>query len=356
MSRLGKLLDRERVKASLQFGGSGYTGPPLWSTAADGLWTPYVSSGKEPIGSSFVDYVRDAYKANGPVFACILARAMPFSEVRFQFQRLERGRPTDLFGSPALGAKNTSPNAERAVEAESTVSVSVPDVVTGEPVKAKPVVPPEAATLVTVPLPPPAPSATFAPLMRAVSSLAVLSYHRSPLLGVEGSPATLPTFRPAAAAPGAKVWRVFEGQVIAPEMVGVVIVGEVANTAAPVPVSSVRAPRKFALLGVPHQVAMPLPKLVIPVPPFATASVPPRVMVPLVVMGLPVNDNPVVPPESATLVTVPLPPPPPPKPVTVLPTAALIVPPEAMVSVRPEPMTRSSLMRFVVTPLVTFFV
>ena len=42
--------------------------------------------------------------------------------------------------------------------------------------------------------------------------------------------------------------------------VGVVIVGAVANTAEPVPVSSVNAARKFALDGVVRNVATPAPK------------------------------------------------------------------------------------------------
>ena len=45
--------------------------------------------------------------------------------------------------------------------------------------------------------------------------------------------------------------------------------------------------------------------VVCPVPPFAIASVPASVMVPEVVMGLPETVRPVVPPESATEVTVP---------------------------------------------------
>ena len=44
-----------------------------------------------------------------------------------------------------------------------------------------------------------------------------------------------------------------------------------------------------------------------PVPPLATAKVPARVNVPLAVIGPPVNDIPVVPPEALTLVTVPAP-------------------------------------------------
>jgi hypothetical protein len=53
---------------------------------------------------------------------------------------------------------------------------------------------------------------------------------------------------------------------------GVTKVGLVANTAAPLPVSSVSAAARLALLGVPNQVAMPVPKLVMPVPPFATGN------------------------------------------------------------------------------------
>jgi hypothetical protein len=55
---------------------------------------------------------------------------------------------------------------------------------------------------------------------------------------------------------------------------GVVRVGLVANTAEPLPVSSVRAAAKLAEDGVPKKVATPEPKEVIPVPPLATGSVP----------------------------------------------------------------------------------
>ena len=66
---------------------------------------------------------------------------------------------------------------------------------------------------------------------------------------------------------------------------GVVKVGDVASTTAPLPVD-----------------------VVPPVPPLATASVPASVMVPLVVIGPPLVVRPVLPPDTATLVTVPLPP------------------------------------------------
>ena len=45
--------------------------------------------------------------------------------------------------------------------------------------------------------------------------------------------------------------------------------------------------------------------VICPVPPFATASVPASVMVPLDVTGLPLVVNPVAPPETETEVTVP---------------------------------------------------
>ena len=47
------------------------------------------------------------------------------------------------------------------------------------------------------------------------------------------------------------------------------IVGAVPNTKEPVPVSSVTAANKFAEDGVPKNVATPVPKEVIPVPPEA---------------------------------------------------------------------------------------
>jgi hypothetical protein len=106
---------------------------------------------------------------------------------------------------------------------------------------------------------PPAPSATFAPLIRAVNSFAVESYQRSPFAGVDGSPAIEPTFNPGFVDPGLNVCFTSSGNVIAPEMAGVVIVGDVPNTKDPVPVSSVTVARIFADDGVVRNVSIPLP-------------------------------------------------------------------------------------------------
>ena len=61
-------------------------------------------------------------------------------------------------------------------------------------------------------------------------------------------------------------------------------------------------------------------------PPFAVASVPPRVSVPAVVMGEPVKVRPVVPPDAATEVTLPPPP-----------VDAIVIPPAELVTLMPEP-------------------
>jgi hypothetical protein len=58
----------------------------------------------ESITNSLEQYAQSAYAANGVVFACMAVRQLVFSSIRFQFQRFNRGRPTDLFGGPSLAA------------------------------------------------------------------------------------------------------------------------------------------------------------------------------------------------------------------------------------------------------------
>lgn len=52
--------------------------------------------------STFVGLATQAYQANGPVFACMLVRQLVFSSVRFRWQRLRDGKPSDTFGSKDL--------------------------------------------------------------------------------------------------------------------------------------------------------------------------------------------------------------------------------------------------------------
>lgn len=78
--------------SQFQFGGQTY---PL------GLNTTWGTQASEPIGNSFTGYTQAAYKTNGVVFACVLARLLLFSDVRFQFQRTIP-KPGDLFGTQDL--------------------------------------------------------------------------------------------------------------------------------------------------------------------------------------------------------------------------------------------------------------
>jgi hypothetical protein len=55
----------------------------------------------DPVAGDFTGF-DSLYKSNGIVFACMAARQSLFSEARFQFRELEKGRPGDLFGNQAL--------------------------------------------------------------------------------------------------------------------------------------------------------------------------------------------------------------------------------------------------------------
>ena len=133
---------------------------------------------------------------------------------------------------------------------------------------------------------------------------------------------------------------------------GVTNVGDVANTNAPEPVSFVTAAARFALEGVPRNVATPAPKEVMPVPPFATGSVPvtwlvrltldnvpPSVKLPVDVT-VPVRVMPLTVPVPPTLVTVPLPP-----------VAAIVIEPEPLVTLIPEPAVNAARVNPVPLPI-----
>lgn len=78
-------------EAGFMFGGIGYPG---------GMQMTMPGEKVEPIGTDFVGYVEGAYKANGPIFACIEARKSVFAEVRFQWQQVLGTK--NLFGNPDL--------------------------------------------------------------------------------------------------------------------------------------------------------------------------------------------------------------------------------------------------------------
>ena len=78
--------------AMFSFGGLGY--PFVMSQTLQGR--------EETIDPSFRSYIDQVYRSNGPIFACILARMLVFSEARFQFRQIRNGRPGQLYGTEAL--------------------------------------------------------------------------------------------------------------------------------------------------------------------------------------------------------------------------------------------------------------
>lgn len=67
-----------------------------------GVTQTLVGGSVERVSTDFVGAVNDAYKSNGIVFACMLARRLVFSGIRFQYQRLNNGSPSTTFGSTSL--------------------------------------------------------------------------------------------------------------------------------------------------------------------------------------------------------------------------------------------------------------
>jgi Phage portal protein len=115
------LVDRIARGAGLARGLTGIN-PLSWDAFQNyfsygGLAYPFMRGGtlgekQEEPEASFEGYVQAAYRSNGVIFACMLARLLLFSEARFQFRRLRSGRPGNLFGSEALRPLETPwPNA-----------------------------------------------------------------------------------------------------------------------------------------------------------------------------------------------------------------------------------------------------
>lgn len=61
-----------------------------------------LQGNREEIEQTYEGLTWGAYRSNGIIFACVLARFMLFQEARFQFRQMRRGTPGDLFGTSAL--------------------------------------------------------------------------------------------------------------------------------------------------------------------------------------------------------------------------------------------------------------
>ncbi len=82
---------------SFAFGGLGY------GLNSGGIHQTLAGNTVETGSDAFVSLATQAYGANGPVFACMMVRQLVFSSVRFRWQRLRDGKPSDYFGSRDLG-------------------------------------------------------------------------------------------------------------------------------------------------------------------------------------------------------------------------------------------------------------
>lgn len=67
-----------------------------------GLTGTYGTQRLEEPPSDLQGYAQSAYAANGVVFACLAVRMSVFSQARFQWQRFNKGRPSEMFGTPGL--------------------------------------------------------------------------------------------------------------------------------------------------------------------------------------------------------------------------------------------------------------
>jgi phage portal protein BeeE len=52
--------------------------------------------------NNFAGLATHAYQANGVVFACMLVRQLVFSSIRFRWQQIRDGQPSEMFGNPNL--------------------------------------------------------------------------------------------------------------------------------------------------------------------------------------------------------------------------------------------------------------
>lgn len=82
--------------------GKAFSEPPFWSL--DSLRLPTLAAstpGRERVENNFEGYVQSAYKADGIVFACIVARMRVFAQARFGWrEEKDDGEAGDLFTTP----------------------------------------------------------------------------------------------------------------------------------------------------------------------------------------------------------------------------------------------------------------
>lgn len=87
-----------KLANQFSFGGVGYG----YGGLSGGIQQTLAGRATEMAPNNFVGLASHAYSANGVVFACMLVRQLVFSSVRFRWQRITDGKPSDMFGSRDL--------------------------------------------------------------------------------------------------------------------------------------------------------------------------------------------------------------------------------------------------------------
>lgn len=77
-----------------------FSQPPFWSQSTPLFGAPLFD--REQIGNDFAGYIAGAFKDNGVVFSCMLARMALFSEARFAWRQFRDGQPRSLFTNAEL--------------------------------------------------------------------------------------------------------------------------------------------------------------------------------------------------------------------------------------------------------------
>lgn len=84
--------------------GYGYAG---MNSGTQGITQTLAGQTVEMAANNFVGLSRQAFGANGIVFTCMMVRQLVFSSIRFRWQRMLDGQPSDTFGSADLGLLET---------------------------------------------------------------------------------------------------------------------------------------------------------------------------------------------------------------------------------------------------------
>lgn len=73
-----------------------------WQQVSSPITQTWRNEPAERVGTSMKSLAETAYKSNGLAFSLIAVRMVAFSLARFSWQRMRKGRPADLFGTPGL--------------------------------------------------------------------------------------------------------------------------------------------------------------------------------------------------------------------------------------------------------------